>query len=177
MLYNRTLTGYLPPIFAAAPELRALLDVCEQPEVEALWAEQERLPDEGFAATASGTSIARWERMMGLPGSGDLETRRAAVAARLREQPPFTERSLRAALDGLYGEGEYELKIEGFSLTLLVPPGEDPAGPEGFLRRVLPANLALTLGNRLMTHRRLAAYRHSAIAARTHEGVRNANRI
>lgn len=109
---------------------------------------------------------------MKLPPSGNLEERREAVLARLREIPPFTMRSLAAALAELCGNYEMELDRSRYTLRVRVAPAAATAAARALLVRRLPANILLDLDALRQSHARAGAYRHRELAAYTHGAVR-----
>ena len=112
MWLDRKLIDYLPPVLQQTREMQAVMEG-EQPAVAGLWDAWKTVLDALFVRYANEQGLARWERMLGIRprGTDSMEVRRAAVLARLNEQLPFTERTLRLMLDGVCGPGGYTLEI------------------------------------------------------------------
>ena len=112
MWLDRKLIDYLPPVLQQTREMQAVMEG-EQPAVAGLWDAWKTVLDALFVRYANEQGLARWERMLGIRprGTDSMEVRRVAVLARLNEQLPFTERTLRLMLDGVCGPGGYTLEI------------------------------------------------------------------
>ena len=106
MWLDRKLIDYLPPVLQQTREMQAVMEG-EQPAVAGLWDAWKTVLDALFVRYANEQGLARWERMLGIRprGTDSMEVRRVAVLARLNEQLPFTERTLRLMLDGVCGPG------------------------------------------------------------------------
>lgn len=104
MWLDRKLIDYLPPVLQQTREMQAVMEG-EQPAVAGLWDAWKTVLDALFVRYANEQGLARWERMLGIRprGTDSMEVRRVAVLARLNEQLPFTERTLRLMLDGVCG--------------------------------------------------------------------------
>ena len=169
---DRRLQDYLPPVLQAARALRVLLERGQQPETDTLWDGAETLWAEQFVGTATAYGLSRWEGMMKLPPSGSLEERREAVLARLREIPPFTMRSLTAALEALCESVEIALDPPRYTLRVRVAPASKLAAARALLARRLPANILLDLDILRQSHGKLGGYRHRELTAFTHRAAR-----
>ncbi len=147
-MHNRKLIDYLPRHSQDIHEIRVIMDA-EQPEIEKIWREAERVQQDVFLATASDAGLARWEKMLGISAkdSDTLEERRMRCLAKVNEQLPFTKRTLAESLTALCGDGGYKLHIGygEYSVRVLVALAAKKmvAEVEALLRRVLPANLVI----------------------------------
>ena len=150
----------------------------EQPAVAGLWDAWKTVLDALFVRYANEQGLARWERMLGIRprGTDSMEVRRVAVLARLNEQLPFTERTLRLMLDGVCGPGGYTLEIiyREYRVFVRVHLWEKRAMDEAaaLLGRVVPANKVIDLGLRYNTHRMLRPRLHRMLRGTTHRALR-----
>ena len=177
MWLDRKLIDYLPPVLQQTREMQAVMEG-EQPAVAGLWDAWKTVLDALFVRYANEQGLARWERMLGIRprGTDSMEVRRVAVLARLNEQLPFTERTLRLMLDGVCGPGGYTLEIiyRGYRVFVRVHLWEKRAMDEAaaLLGRVVPANMVIDLGLRYNTHRMLRPRLHRMLRGTTHRALR-----
>ena len=177
MWLDRKLIDYLPPVLQQTREMQAVMEG-EQPAVAGLWDAWKTVLDALFVRYANEQGLARWERMLGIRprGTDSMEVRRVAVLARLNEQLPFTERTLRLMLDGVCGPGGYTLEIiyREYRVFVRVHLWEKRAMDEAaaLLGRVVPANMVIDLGLRYNTHRMLRPRLHRMLRGPTHRALR-----
>lgn len=177
MWLDRKLIDYLPPVLQQTREMQAVMEG-EQPAVAGLWEAWKTVLDALFVRYANEQGLARWERMLGIRprGTDSMEVRRVAVLARLNEQLPFTERTLRLMLDGVCGPGGYTLEIiyREYRVFVRVHLWEKRAVDEAaaLLGRVVPANMVIDLGLRYNTHRMLRPRLHRMLRGTTHRALR-----
>ena len=177
MWLDRKLIDYLPPVLQQTREMQAGMEG-EQPAVAGLWDAWKTVLDALFVRYANEQGLARWERMLGIRprGTDSMEVRRVAVLARLNEQLPFTERTLRLMLDGVCGPGGYTLEIiyREYRVFVRVHLWEKRAMDEAaaLLGRVVPANMVIDLGLRYNTHRMLRPRLHRMLRGTTHRALR-----
>ena len=177
MWLDRKLIDYLPPVLQQTREMQAVMEG-EQPAVAGLWDAWKTVLDALFVRYAHEQGLARWERMLGIRprGTDSMEVRRVAVLARLNEQLPFTERTLRLMLDGVCGPGGYTLEIiyREYRVFVRVHLWEKRAMDEAaaLLGRVVPANMVIDLGLRYNTHRMLRPRLHRMLRGTTHRALR-----
>lgn len=177
MWLDRKLIDYLPPVLQQTREMQAVMEG-EQPAVAGLWDAWKTVLDALFVRYANEQGLARWERMLGIRprGTDSMEVRRVAILARLNEQLPFTERTLRLMLDGVCGPGGYTLEIiyREYRVFVRVHLWEKRAMDEAaaLLGRVVPANMVIDLGLRYNTHRMLRPRLHRMLRGTTHRALR-----
>lgn len=177
MWLDRKLIDYLPPVLQQTREMQAVMEG-EQPAVAGLWDAWKTVLDALFVRYANEQGLARWERMLGIRprGTDSMEVRRVAVLARLNEQLPFTERTLRLMLDAVCGPGGYTLEIiyREYRVFVRVHLWEKRAMDEAaaLLGRVVPANMVIDLGLRYNTHRMLRPRLHRMLRGTTHRALR-----
>ena len=136
---------YLPDLFRETEEYPALGEAVDQPLDE--WRQQVAgLPAEYFPNTA-GERLGRWEKVLGLSGTGTLEERRFTVISRLAGVRPYTIVQLRRQLTTAMGKGQFTAEVfpDEYLLRVEVAPESahllDAMGRE--LRRMIPANITL----------------------------------
>lgn len=177
MWLDRKLINYLPPVLQQTREMQAVMEG-EQPAVAGLWDAWKTVLDALFVRYANEQGLARWERMLGIRprGTDGMEMRRTAVLARLNEQLPFTERTLRLMLDGVCGPGGYTLEViyKEYRVFVRVHLWEKRAMDEAaaLLGRVVPANMVIDLGLRYNTHRMLRPRPHRILRGTAHRALR-----
>lgn len=118
MITYTDLVEMLPEFFA---------QILEYPEIMKAWAEGLRMGENNiqhlwdnlYLQTCDEGTIEYWEDLLGLfPAPGDtLEVRRNRILNMFSLTRPYTERSLRARLDEMYGAGNYTLNIDSQAET------------------------------------------------------------
>ena len=172
------LESYWPEYLRELREFRALAGA-EEPELTAAGAALRRAPDDFYTATLTDAGCARWERLLGLPvvHGGDLAQRRFRIMTRMNEQRPFTLARLGEMLRGLCGEEGFTLALDGadFLLTvrLALTARQMLSDAAALLDRVVPVNLTVDLSLRYNQHQTLLGRTHAALAAYTHDQLRN----
>lgn len=175
---DRKLIDYLPEALRDVREYKAVTDA-EEGFVFGLYEKIQTALDNQFIATSDEYGLARREKPLGIvpKAAATLYERRAAVSARLTERLPYTYRSLEQTLIGLCGEGNYKSELDpgNYALTVLIaiPSGGVLGEVRDLLKRVCPANLALTVSIEYNRHSALAAYTHGILAAKTRCQLRN----
>ena len=172
------LESYWPEYLRELREFRALAGA-EEPELTAAGAALRRAPDDFYIATLTDAGCARWERLLGLPvvHGGDLAQRRFRIMTRMNEQRPFTMARLGEMLRGLCGEEGFTLALDGadFLLTvrLALTARQMLSDAAALLDRVVPVNLTVDLSLRYNQHQTLLGRTYAALAAYTHDQLRN----
>ena len=136
---------YLPDVFRETREYQAL-DAALGPLAEEVQEAVGGLPEEYFPTTAE-ELLPRWEKVLGLGGSGTLEERRFAVLSRLAGIRPYTVERLKRQLAASMGEGNFSAEVypEDFLLRVTVTPSAEGLMQAMMreLRRMIPANITL----------------------------------
>ncbi len=136
---------YLPDAFRETKEYQALGEAFDP-----LTAELEdgigAVPEEYLPSSAQ-EQLVRWERVLGLSGSGDIAERRFAVLTRLAGIRPYTMAQLKRQLRASMGEGQFAAEVwpDEFLLRVSVPSGAEKllSAMARELRRMIPANMTL----------------------------------
>ena len=170
----------LPYIFRPIYDYRGMCDASGV-ELEALYKGVSQLLDDQFVQTASPNVIARWEKYCGIiPKATDtLEERRFRVLANLTDSPPYTDRYLNNLLNRLCGEGNWRIirDYENYSLSVELS-AESVANTETIMelvKKIIPANLKLTVQSYRSRHNELSEYTHEQLAAYTHNDIETKN--
>lgn len=137
--------AYLPEVFRETEEYQALGEAFD-PLMAGVQDGVGAVPEEYFPLTAE-EELVRWERVLGLSGSGEMEQRRFAVLTRLAGIRPYTEAQLKRQLTASMGEGQFMVEVwpENFLLRVSVLPGAEKllSAMTKELRRMIPANMTL----------------------------------
>lgn len=167
------LIDHLPLILQGVAEYRALCDALEE-EMISLRGGIEAVRRNLVISTAEEEGLSRWESALGISGTGSLSDRRAAILARMVDLPYSLVR-LRSRLIGMVGENGFVLHAEGLRVHILLSLEAQGAFSEvcRTIRRILPANIELTVEVKLTTNREIAGMTHAVLAGFTHEEIRN----
>ena len=169
-VFTQRLCACLPDFLSSCRELRRIFEalgeelaLADQARERGLWNLFPRLADEA--------GISRYEELLQLQGTGDLEERRSQVLARLtgrREVTP-AETVLFCRLLGL---PDPQLRMDGFTLQISFPGhyGYPPAGPQllALLEPLLPAHLVAAVEAAFRTYGILGESRHRDLSAFTY---------
>ena len=175
---ERKLIEYVPEFLRELKEYKAVFGA-EQTEIEGSWNALERLLDDSFLCSASQDGIVRFEKMLGIvPKSTDtLEQRRLAIQVRLSESRPFTFRMLKLKLAALCGEGCFSASVEPVSCTLAVRLAlcskDRLQDADKLLKRIVPANIGISLDLIYNNHEKVSALTHGQLASYTNKMVRD----
>lgn len=143
---------YYPPTVSPSKEFQAIASV-ENPELKRIWIEVWKQFMNTFVYDIDEDGASRWESMLRLyPSKSDtIETRRKAILAKINSMLPYTERSLQAMLDGVYGVGKIKVNLDynKYKLWLDVTPDlllKSPAIRQ-YAKVIAPANLTMNVSN------------------------------
>lgn len=148
---DRTLYDYLPGVLQEVREYKALC-LGEQPEIYAIFEGIDLALKNMFVMPATEYGVKRWERLLNIipPGNYTLEERKFAILARLGEFLPYTYRMLERLLTSLCGVDGFsiDLKHNLYSIQVNVKLAalNKAREVEKMLKRVIPANLVISLG-------------------------------
>jgi len=169
---------YLPPVFRGFREFLAIMDG-EQPTVEKLYEDTNRVLDEQFIASADEYGLSRWEKSLGIfpKASETYEDRRFRLATLMSSKLPYTIRALEGQLEALCGAGNYSLEVDAINfqviifVALSVKNNYDVV--KQMLDKILPANLYVHLSLKYNQHFQYEGIEHGEMAAFTHYQLRN----
>lgn len=143
---------YYPPTVSPAKEFQAIANA-ENPEIKRIWIEVWKQFMNTFVYDIDEDGATRWESMLKLyPSKSDtLETRRKAILAKINSMLPYTERSLQAMLDGVYGVGKIKVNLDynKYKLWLDVTPDLllKSLAIRQYTKVIAPANLTMNVSN------------------------------
>lgn len=167
--------GYLSDYMQEFREIRAIMDSL-QAEVDELEEKTQGILEDTYIDTASLAAIEHYERMLGIKASpgASVEDRRRAVKAILYDTGGYTLKSVLRYLDSILGAGAYTVAVSGyvFQIGLSLSVKSRYADVENYLRRTIPANMAISVDYIYNTHAVVHAYTHGALHNRTHREIR-----
>lgn len=171
--------SYLPLIFSEINEFRALAEVIDSFIAEAY--EKLALAEKGvFIDSATGEWLSRHEDFYSIPtkkGEGD-EERRFRIMTVINGELPYTMKNLKQKLRLLAGENNFEIECDAVNSTLTVTVGIEAQNSYNqvaeMLRRIVPANMALTVIQQFKTYSEVSALErtYSGMNVGTHEDYR-----
>lgn len=135
----------LPPVIRV---LREIQDIGETDNhfLNQLYDALEQLMNDQFVYLAGEKGIRRWEKILGLVPSGDLETRRFAILNRLNVRIPYTYRMLRDRLTAMFGD-KYSMELVNDTATLYITlygvTDVQAKDARNMIEVIIPANLYL----------------------------------
>jgi len=177
-MYDRSLIEYLPGVLRTVREYKALTSA-EDPEFALHWSNVQSALDDQFVLNASENGVKRWESILKITPKATLtlDERKFTILARLAEQLPYTIRMLLRMLNELCGPDGFKLGIYTGDYTLAVKIAltavNNIADVGMLLRRVCPANLAISITIMYNTHTVISRFTHAQLSAYTHDRLRN----
>lgn len=143
------LNDYLPQVIGGAQEIEEMNRV-EDWELKNLWDSAEKLYFNRWILSCDKDGLKRYESLLGLKATGDLEERRRKVFFEWNKQIKYTDRSLRQIMTNLLGlDGfEMEIKYSDYIVAFDVLLRGEFNLPEIFreLRQIIPANMGIKMG-------------------------------
>lgn len=161
---DRQLIDYLPEILKKYAEFKEMAKV-EQPQVEELWDNIDRLLLEAFVQDESEIGASKWEHIMNIePFDTDtLEIRNLRIHGRMLEDVPYTYRFLQNQMETLCGADGYTMTLinDNFILKVRVSLKHKKLIREvdNMVERITPLNLILDVDLAYNTHRMLRDYK------------------
>lgn len=157
-------------------EIGAIMDA-EQTSVEDAWTGAENVMCDQFVVDATENGVKRWESILNMKpkGSYTLDERKFNILVKLKEQLPYTIRTLNEMLTALCGEDGYLLRVDNdkylLTVRLALNNENNVQAVSELLEKIVPANLiiSVTLFN---THNILSAYTHGYLSQYTHKQTR-----
>lgn len=175
---DRYLADYLPPVFLDFREFMAITG-SEQPKVEQIYDETDRVLTEMFIETAGEYGLSRWEKTLGvLPKASETYgERRFRLTALINSQLPYTKRALEKQLLLLCGVGNYSIEIDETSFSIKVFVALEMRSSYEIvgrlLEKMLPANMDIYLSLKYNQNSYLSSKTHEELTAFTHDQLRN----
>lgn len=119
----------------------------EQPEIDILHQEINTFPDEIVVETATDAGLGKWEKVLDIPTTRDLDIRRFNVLLKLNNKVNLTYRWLENKLQLAIGKNCYQIDLNHDDYTLRVSVTADKENVlinlRRELRKLIPANLGL----------------------------------
>lgn len=163
---------YLPDTVKEWKEFEKLAEI-EGVILEEAAAAKDSLMKNQWILTAERSGLLRMAKMMGFLGAEILETEslREEILYRWNSRSPYTHFHLQDWLDGCLGEENYRVHLEreAYSLRLILELSvkEKKAFLERQLRKMIPANLLLTVDLHNNTHQMLKKMTHGQLKGLT----------
>lgn len=174
---ERLLSAYWPNIISVFSEFKEIARV-EQVQVGELWKAIDDLLKEKFLDSNTGIGASRWESILEIiPKSTDsLEIRNLRIRAKLLEDIPYTEESLRRMLVQLCGDDRFSMVLRNSEYTLVIRLNLKIKGlaqeVTHLCEKVVPLNIILDISVLYNTHKVLSAYRHVFLSKFSHKECR-----
>lgn len=172
---NREMLDYLPGYMRQFREMKAIMDTL-QPEIGRMGEDTQTILEDAYIDTASPAAIGRYENMLKIKpdANASIEARRRSVRAILYDTGGYTMKAVLRYLDSILGAGAYTVSVSGylFHIGLSLSVKNRYIDVEKYLRRILPANMALSVEYIFNTHAVLKSYTHESLHNRTHREIR-----
>ena len=142
------LKKYLPEFIGEIKEFQEL-DQTLSVEIDKLRDRLEQLQSNQFIESANDEGLKRYEQMLGLSITGDLETRRFNILNKYNSTIPFTMMWLGNTLSTTLGKGNFliDMNHKCYTLTISVIASKEHLIPMIYddLRKKIPCNLVLNV--------------------------------
>lgn len=158
-------------------EFKLLADI-EDAELADIHSTITNLINDQFIETATEKGIARRERILKIVPFADdsIDDRRFRVLSRWNSKLPYTYRGLLQRLDQLCGEEGYVVNLNHNNYTLLIKIELTAKRMfeevELMSRKMVPANMVITVELRYRQHKELKRYTHGELKAYKHKEIR-----
>ena len=172
MVREVNLLGYLPPFMQEYVEMQQIMNA-EQPDVQVLEDETEKIKNNQFILTCDEVGISRYEELLNIvPNPNDtLEARISRVLTRWNDSLPYTLRGLDDKLKTMCGEGNYQIlpNFNDYELELVVylPLSGQVSELDYMLSYMIPANIHWMCKN-IMPHQMTADVKTGGVVV-THQ--------
>ncbi|MFI3325001.1 MAG: putative phage tail protein [Clostridia bacterium] len=144
----RNLHDLLPSFFTEVYEFDEILK-SQQEEIDMLFTERYKFFDNLFLSTADSDGLDRYEAIYEIVKGVDqsLEERRYIIKTAMTDKRPMTLNYLKKFLTGICGEGEFEISLENYTLSIdmTLPNTNIERAVTKFIENAIPANLVLEI--------------------------------
>ncbi|MBE6070065.1 MAG: DUF2313 domain-containing protein [Clostridium lundense] len=141
----------------------------EQLDVDLLHKEINNLPNEIIVKTATDSGLSKWETVLDIPTTRDLDIRRFNILLKLNNKVNLTYRWLENKLQLAVGKSCYQIDLDHNKYTLRVSVTADKENIlinlRKELRKLIPANLGLETST--LEHEECGVY--SGVIVRTRD--------
>ena len=142
------LKKYLPEFISSIEEFQQL-DATVSVEINELRYKLLQLQDNQFIETADDEGLSRYEKMLGIPYSEDVATRRFNILNKYNSTIPFTLTWLTNMLNTTLGKGNFllDMNYKEYTLTISVLASKEHLIETLYndLRKKIPCNLVLNI--------------------------------
>lgn len=142
------LKKYLPEFISEIKEFQELDKTCSI-EIDKLRNKLQQLQDNQFIETANHEGLRKYEQMLNIPFTGDMETRKFNILNKYNSTIPFTIRWLKNTLSTTLGNGNFlvDMDYENYMLSISIVKEKEQFinTLQKDLRKKIPANLVLKI--------------------------------
>lgn len=178
MKRDANLISYLPPVLQKVREYQAITNA-ENPEFQQVFDTSEEVLGNSFVHDATEYGVGRWEKILGIvpKATESLDARKFRILTRLKEQLPYTMRTLKQQLEALCGKDGYSIELYNDAYTIEIKVNLIAKSKfddvDALLQRVIPANMIINLKLIYNQHLTLKQFTHAHLHAYTHNQLRN----
>lgn len=172
-----TLLDSLPQIYHPIYDYQGITNASGR-ELSDLYNGVKNLVDDQFIATASASTLTRWEKYLDITpnGTDTLEERRFRVLSKLNDRPPYTDGYLINKLDELCGRDYYRIFREYKNYRLIIEISLDSVANTNtvmeLVKSIIPANIELVVRTFRTRHYEVGKLTHTQLAEYTHDGIK-----
>lgn len=165
-----------PDIITMIPDIQMIYDI-NDPQCEELEEALEIMDQNIFLDQMDETTIARWEKMLGITPLDDdtVEDRRFRVKAKVMEKLPYSFRVIVHRLDTLCPDG-YIMTIStdrtSIQIKLVLKSKKMIEDVGDLMEELLPLNMIYDVSIIWNQYQTLARFTHKQLASRTHKQIR-----
>lgn len=140
------LLDFVPSVNRNNKELMSLYNIHKE-ELEKFEAFLKQIFKNLFLETADGQGVSMYEAMLGITGSGNLQSRKNLVLLKLSSRPPYTENAIKSLCESIYGVGNFKFTVYSDICAVIFEAHVD--NPEDFmsfnreLMYMIPANILM----------------------------------
>jgi len=142
------LKKYLPEFISEVKEFQELDKTCSV-EIDGLRDKLKQLQDNQFIESANSEGLSRYEKMLSIPYTEDIATRRFNILNKYNSTIPFTLTWLTNMLSSTLGKGNFLLDMNHnqYTLTISVVASKEHLISSLYkdLRKKIPCNLVLNI--------------------------------
>ena len=167
MRENINILDYLPDVIKEIKEFDAIA-TAENPEINNLWQNHQKVFDNQFISTLDADGCTRWEKMLNITpkGTATVEDRRLAISARINASLPYTYRQLENFLRNICDD-DYTMTLDNanYTLTVLLNLSRQNQfdAVSNLLTRVMPANIVFEVGLKYNQYKSIKPYQYSLL--------------
>lgn len=142
------LSKYLPEFISGIKEFQELDKTCSI-EIDKLRSKLRQLQDNQFIETANEEGLRKYEQLLNLNSTNDIELRRFNILNKYNSTIPFSMMWLRNTLNTTIGRGDFLMELDNLKYELTISVVKNKEHLIGALRKDLrkkvPANMVLNI--------------------------------